>query len=128
MKKILVTTIDELIPSESAYQVCELAQSMNGDLVFLYLVESLDSRSQRRGRFAIEVFEDASQYYDVNVDGRIMSGEPIEQIKIIAKELDVELILMGATDQIDWHPSLKKIESSENIPSKVFDPDRAEIK
>ena len=124
MKKILVTTFDELVPSETAYQICEVAQSMYADLVFLYLVDSSDSKAMRRGRFAIEVFEDASQYYDVQVEGLIMSGEPMDQIVGLAKQKNVDLIMLGASEQFDWHPTLKSIEKSCGpVPAKLFDPD-----
>ncbi len=102
MKKILVPTIDWPASSDAAYRIAEIADAIQADVVVLFVVQSLNGESYRRGNLSIEIFEEAAQDYDFSVDGFIMMGDPMKIICRMAEKTNADLILLGATEEDDW--------------------------
>ena len=103
VQKILVPTIDMPLGSEVAYRVTELANVIGADIIVLFVVHAFDGNSYRRGDLAIELFEEAAQNYEFGLEGYIMNGDPGELISRMAEKWNVDLILLGNDEEVDWN-------------------------
>lgn len=109
MKKILVPTVDMPIGSDDAYRVAEFADSIGADVIVLFVVNSIDGDSYRRGNLSIEIFEEAAQNYDFSLDGYIMVGDPHDIIGRMSQKWAVDMVLLGGDEEgevEDWSTNL----------------------
>ena len=116
MKKILVPTIDWPVSSDAAYRVAEIADAIQANVVVLFVAQKVDGDSYRRGNLSIEIFEEAAQNYDCKIDGFIVTGNPAELISRLARKFEVDLILLGATEESDWNHWSSKLATTGSCP------------
>ena len=121
MKRILVPTINCLASSEAAYRVTEIADAIRANIFVLSIAQESEKGSYRRGVLSIEIFEEAAQNYDLNVDGLVVTGEPEDQIRRMARELKADLILLGASEECDWNHWYSKLKEPSNFRVQVLE-------
>ena len=102
MKKILVPIVNTPIGSEAAYQAVELADSLVADIFILFFVGCEEESASERGKLAFEIFEEAAQNYQVNIDGKVLADDPNEVVKKLARDWAVDLILVSEDIAEQW--------------------------
>ena len=128
MKKILVPSIDWPVSSDAAYRVAEIAGAIQANVVILFVAKQVDGDSYRRGNLSIEIFEEAAQDYDFEIDGFIVTGDPAELISQLARELKVDLILLGASEENDWNHWISRLEPNGVCPVQNLESFSADLK
>ena len=102
--KILVPVIHWSVSSEAAYQISDIAHSLGADIYVLFIVPAMGANSYVKGDLAIEIFEEAVQHYNVDVDGDVVAGDTCEVVLNFASKERVDLILLGSDgeEEDDW--------------------------
>ena len=121
MKKILVPTIDWPVSSDAAYRIAEIADAIQANLIVLFIAQKVDGNSYRRGNLSIEIIEEATQDYNFEIDGFVVTGDPAELISRMATKFEVDLILLGATEENDWNSWRSKIGTIGNCSIQLLD-------
>jgi nucleotide-binding universal stress UspA family protein len=97
--KILVPIAGPVPAKDKADRVMRLASRLRAEILALHIVKCLDDDvSCGAGREALEIFEDAAIQHSVKINSYLKEGELLETIIGFAEEMDVDLIVMGASE------------------------------
>jgi nucleotide-binding universal stress UspA family protein len=97
--KILVPIAGPVPAKDKAERVMRLASRLRAEILALHIVKCLeDNRSCVSGREALEIFEDAALHHGIKISSYLKEGELLETIIEFAEEMDVDLIVMGASE------------------------------
>ncbi len=92
--KILVPTAGPEAATANADYIVSIAKRLDAQLVVIHI---LDMMEFDEGREALEIFDRAATAAGITCDTFIREGEVVPSIVEIAEEMDVSLIIMGAS-------------------------------
>ena len=92
--KILVPTAGPEAANANADYIISIAKHLDAELVVIHI---LDVAEFGEGREALEIFDRAGQAAGVRVATYIREGEVVPSIVELAEEMEVSLIIMGAS-------------------------------
>ncbi len=93
--KILVPTAGEEAAVEIADYVILVARQLDAELTVLHILK--DDESKANGRDCCAVFLEAAHDTGVSVTSKVATGNLVDTIIAAAKEIEADLILMGAS-------------------------------
>jgi nucleotide-binding universal stress UspA family protein len=97
--KLLVPISGPVPAKERAEHIMKLASALRGEVIALHIVKCLDDKEKcDQGNQALKIFEDAGIRYNVKTSTRLAEGELLSTLIEHAKELDADLIVMGASE------------------------------
>lgn len=97
--KILVPTAGPAPAKEKAEYIMKLANRLHSEVLALHIVKSReDNEKLEQGNEALKIFEDAGIQHNIKVNTFLQEGELLPTIIKFAEENDVDLIVMGASE------------------------------
>ena len=97
--KLLVPTAGPAPAKEKAEHVMRLAIKLHAEVLALHILKNQnDNEKNKQGKEALKIFEDTGIKYNVKVNTFLTEGELLPTIINFAKEKDVDLIVMGASE------------------------------
>jgi nucleotide-binding universal stress UspA family protein len=97
--KIMVPISGPVPAKDRAEHIMRLATKLHGEIIALHIVNSLDDKEKcDQGNQALKIFEDAGIKYNVKTTTKLAEGELLPTLINNAEELDVDLIVMGASE------------------------------
>lgn len=97
--KIMVPISGPVPAKERAEHIIRLAIKLHGEIIALHIVNSLeDTEKCAQGNQALKIFEDAGIRYNVKTTTKLAEGELLPTLIQNAEEFDVDLIVMGASE------------------------------
>jgi nucleotide-binding universal stress UspA family protein len=97
--KLLVPTAGPAPANEKAEYIMKLAKRLRAEVLTLHIVQSLyDKDKCDQGNRALKIFEDAGIRFNVKVNTFLREGELLRTIINFAEDNDVDLIVMGASE------------------------------
>ena len=84
---------------ERAEHIMRLATKLHGEIIALHIVNNLEDKEKcDQGNQALKIFEDAGIKYNVKTTAKLAEGELLPTLIQNAEEYDVDLIVMGASE------------------------------
>ncbi len=97
--KILVPTAGPAPAMEKAEYIIKLARKIRGEILALHIVKSRDDKEKcKQGNEALKIFEETGIKHNVKVSTFLAEGELLDTIKEFAQFKDVDLIVMGGSE------------------------------
>jgi nucleotide-binding universal stress UspA family protein len=92
--KLLVPTAGPVPAREKAEYISKLACSLEAEMIILHIAQNKDSKP---GEEAFEIFKNQCNKDNIKMKTVIKEGDVVQSISEVAKENDVDLIVMGAS-------------------------------
>ena len=97
--KILVPTAGPAPAREKAESIMKLASRLHAEVVGLHIVKCItDKEKCDEGNTALKIFEDTGIRYNIKVSNFLEEGELLPTIIKFAEDNDIDLIVMGASE------------------------------
>jgi nucleotide-binding universal stress UspA family protein len=97
--KLLVPISGPVPAKEKAEHILNLARKIHAEALVLHIVKEFsDKEKVDDGKEALKIFEDTGIKYDVKINTYLREGELLPTIIGFAEEMDVDLIVMGASE------------------------------
>jgi nucleotide-binding universal stress UspA family protein len=97
--KLLVPTAGPAPAKEKAEFIMRLAMKLHAEVLALHiLVDTDDKTKTEQGKEALQIFEDTGIRYNVKVTSHLANGELLPTIIEYAEDNEVDLIVMGASE------------------------------
>ncbi len=97
--KMLVPTSGPVPAREKAEYIMKLAHRLRAEILALHIVSDKSEKEKcEEGEKALKIFEDSAISYNIKINTFLKEGELLETLIHFADEHDVDLIVMGASE------------------------------
>ena len=97
--KILIPIAGPAPAREKAEYIMKLATKIHAEVLALHIVDDLsDEAKSKEGKEALKIFEETGITFNVKINTFLREGKPVPTIIDFAEENDVDMIVMGASE------------------------------
>ncbi len=105
--KLLIPTAGPTPAKEKAEYIIKLVKRLRAKALILHIVKDVaETEKCDQGKVALKIFKEAGDKFNVEVDTFLRDGELLDTISKFAEDYDVDLIIMGASEEgkmiADW--------------------------